>query len=210
MCSCFELPTYNTDPNSDKFHRVRRFWDALRDAFFAAIVSGHILCLDESMVKWLGQGMPGFMVVKRKPTPKGLELHTLCDGHTGIMIYFEVYEGKIAMSTKEYTRERATHVALTLRMLKPLFGKVWSHQIALCSGTNKANRARPDAHSRLPCAQHKVLIADSWFGSVPCAAALHENGVYAIMNVKTCHKGYPKEDVSTPSKLQKRIESEPD
>ena len=44
--------------------------------------------------------------------------------------------------------------------------------------------------------QDKVLIADSWFGSVPCAAALHENGVYAIMNVKTCHKGYPKEEVS--------------
>ena len=44
--------------------------------------------------------------------------------------------------------------------------------------------------------QNKVLIADSWFGSVPCAAALHENGVYAIMNVKTCHKGYPKEKVS--------------
>ena len=54
------------------------------------------------MVKWLGQGMPGFMVVKRKPTPKGLELHTMCDAGTGIMIYFEVYEGKVAMSTKEY------------------------------------------------------------------------------------------------------------
>jgi hypothetical protein len=74
MCSCFELPTYNVDPKSDKFHRVRRFWECLRDRFLHAIVSGHILCLDESMVKWLGQGMPGFMVVQRKPTPKGLEL----------------------------------------------------------------------------------------------------------------------------------------
>lgn len=124
MCACFELPTYNTDPQSDKFYRVRRFWDCLRDKFLRAIVSGHILCLDESMVKWLGQGMPGFMVVQRKPTPKGLELHTMCDAQTGIMIYFEVYEGKIAMSTKEFTRERAAHVALTLRMCKPFFGKV--------------------------------------------------------------------------------------
>jgi hypothetical protein len=127
MCSCFELPTYNVDPKSDKFHRVRRFWECLRDRFLHAIVSGHILCLDESMVKWLGQGMPGFMVVQRKPTPKGLELHTMCDAQTGIMIYFEVYEGKIAMSTKEFTRERAAHVALTLRMCKPFFGKVCPH-----------------------------------------------------------------------------------
>jgi hypothetical protein len=127
MCACFELPTYNIDPKSDKFYRVRRFWECLRDKFLKAIVSGHILCLDESMVKWLGQGMPGFMVVQRKPTPKGLELHTMCDAHTGIMIYFEVYEGKIAMSTKEFTRERAAHVALTLRMCKPFFGKVPAH-----------------------------------------------------------------------------------
>ena len=126
MCACFELPTYNVDPKSDKFYRVRRFWDCLRDRFWNAITSGHIVCLDESMVKWLGQGMPGFMVVQRKPTPKGLELHTMCDAGTGIMIYFEVYEGKIAMSTKEFTRERAAHVALTLRMCKPLFGKVCS------------------------------------------------------------------------------------
>ena len=42
----------------------------------------------------------------------------------GIMIYFEVYKGKVAMSTKEYTKSRAKHVALTLRMLKPFFGKV--------------------------------------------------------------------------------------
>jgi hypothetical protein len=51
----------------------------------------------------------------------------MCDAQTGIMIYFEVYEGKIAMSTKEFTRERAAHVALTLRMCKPFFGKVCPH-----------------------------------------------------------------------------------
>ena len=38
-----------------------------------------------------------------------------------------------------------------------------------------------------------MLIADSWFGSVACAKALYKNGIFAVMNVKTAHKGYPKE-----------------
>ena len=44
----------------------------LRDRFLKAIKSGHILCLDESMVKWLGQGMPGFI--------HGLGLHRYLHG----------------------------------------------------------------------------------------------------------------------------------
>ena len=43
--------------------------------------------------KWMGRGMPGLMVVLRKPTPVGLEIHTLCCAICGVMIWFEVYEG---------------------------------------------------------------------------------------------------------------------
>ena len=41
--------------------------------------------------------------------------------------------------------------------------------------------------------QGKVLIADSWFGSVACALALFKFGLYCVMNVKTAHKNYPKD-----------------
>eukprot|EP00966_Prymnesium_polylepis_P047559 1101202-Prymnesium_polylepis.2 len=68
MQACFELPTYNKP--DDPFNQTRRFWDALRDSFFAAVTCSWIMCLDESMIKWLGRGMPGFMHVRRKPTPK--------------------------------------------------------------------------------------------------------------------------------------------
>ena len=51
------------------------------------------MLLDESMVRWEGAGMPGLMVVLRKPTPIGLELHTLCCALCGVLIWFEVYEG---------------------------------------------------------------------------------------------------------------------
>ena len=44
--------------------------------------------------------MPGLMVVPRKPAPIGLEIHTLCDALSGIMVNFEVYEGKELMEKK--------------------------------------------------------------------------------------------------------------
>lgn len=103
MQACFRLPTNNTP--ADPFDKTRRFWDALRDAFKKAVTAGWVICVDESMVKWLGRNMPGFMHVQRKPTPKGLELHTVCCGISGVMVWFEVYEGKEAMTKKEYCAE---------------------------------------------------------------------------------------------------------
>jgi hypothetical protein len=132
------------------------------------------MCLDESMVKWLGRNMPGFMHVFRKPTPKGAELHTLCCGVCGILLWFELWEGKEAMAKKdhceEYKRKLGASgpwksVALTIRMVTPFIG-------------NGVGR---------------VLIADSWFGSVPCILALYCIGVFAVMMVKTAHKDYPKQ-----------------
>ena len=38
----------------------------------------------------------------------------------------------------------------------------------------------------------RVLIADSWFGSVACALELARKKLYSVMNVKTGTKGYPK------------------
>ena len=76
------------------------------------------------MIRWLGHGMPGFMCVKRKPTPMGLELHTLCCAKSGILVWFEVFEGAKAMSTKPYNDKHQKHTAQVLRMAEPFFGKV--------------------------------------------------------------------------------------
>lgn len=80
-------------------------------------------------------------------------------------VWFEVYEGKDAMAKKEFNDVYPKSIALTLRMLKPFFS----------SG--------------------RVLIADSWFGSVACALALFKHGIFAVMNVKTAHKDYPKAEL---------------
>ena len=163
MHACFTLPTYGDE--RDPFNPTRRWWDSLRDGFYNAVVCSWLMTLDESMVRWMGVGMPGLMVILRKPTPIGLELHTLCCALSGILVWFEVYEGKDAMATQEYCDRYPKSVALTLRMVKRFFST------------------------------GRVLIADSWFGSVACALALFQHGVFAVMNVKTNTKGYPKDEL---------------
>ena len=40
-----------------------------------------------------------------------------------------------------------------------------------------------------------MLIADSWFGSVACILELSRHNIFAIMNVKTGCKGFPKKSL---------------
>ena len=146
------LRRLNLEAFIERFREEELFDLAILRSFGPEFESNMLeLGLDESMVKWLGRGMPGFMHVQRKPTPKGLELHTLCCGICGIMLWFEVYEGKEAMAKKQFCdmmRQKLGRagpwksVALTLRMTQK-----WA-------GTGR------------------VLIADSWFGSVPCILCL--------------------------------------
>lgn len=58
------------------------------------------------MVAWQGKGLPGLMVVPRKPTPLGLEIHTQCDAQSGVLVNYEVFEGKTAMAAKEFVVDK--------------------------------------------------------------------------------------------------------
>ena len=119
MTSCLTLPRWKnsgqkctenggdverSEPfkQEDPLAPTRKFWDHLRTAFYFAMVASWLICLDESMVKWTRRGMPGLMVILRKPTPVGLELHTLCCALCGLLIWFEVYEGKEPMAKKPF------------------------------------------------------------------------------------------------------------
>lgn len=163
MQTCFRLPTYGRP--GDAHDPVRRWWDALFKAFSAAIDAGYILNPDESMIQWLGKHMPGFMSVGRKPTDKGCEVHTVCDGICGIMVGGEVFEGAKAMEDAKYCDRYQKSTALTLRLVEPFKG------------------------------ENRIVVADSWFGSVETALALYEHGFYAVLNVKTAHRGYPKTEL---------------
>ena len=140
--SCFTLPQWRSSSEqqtengmgvrrseekfskSDLFAPTRRFWDSMRTAFCSSMNASWLLCLDESMIRWTGRGMPGLMVILRKPTPIGLELHTLCCALSGVLTWFEVYEGKEVMAKKPFNDKYPKSIALSLRLLEPYFGTV--------------------------------------------------------------------------------------
>lgn len=129
MLTCFTLPTGSV-PESDPFHATRYMWECCRKHFVECVSPGWLITLDESMVKWKGRAMPGLMVVPRKPTPVGLEVHTLCCSLSGILVNFEIFEGKEAMEKKELVNQKTDagiinkSTALTLRCTKPYFSSV--------------------------------------------------------------------------------------
>eukprot|EP00965_Chrysotila_dentata_P262861 6214692-Pleurochrysis_carterae.AAC.1 len=91
-------------------------------------------------MKWVGRrGMPGLMVVPRKPTPMGLELYTICCAVSGVLVSFEVYEGREPMEGKQFVGERTNigiinkSTVLTLRCVEPWFGSARSCSVSfLC------------------------------------------------------------------------------
>ena len=148
---------------ADPFDPIRAFVESWNQNMAHAFIPGWVMTVDESMAKWKGKGMPALMSVPRKPTPVGREAHTTACGQTGVIVAYEVYEGKQRMETAEYVQEAGKNPAKALRCTKPWHG----------SG--------------------RVVILDSGFASVKCAKALRDKGLFMIGNVKTASMGFPKD-----------------
>ena len=128
-----------------------------------AFVPGSTLTVDESMTGWLGKAMPGLMHVPRKPTETGREGHTTACTESGVLVFYEIYEGATRMEAKEYVAEWGKNPAKALRCVENWF---------------RSNR---------------LVLVDSGFASVELSRALAENGMFMIGNVKSAHTGYPKD-----------------
>ena len=98
----------------------------------------------------------------RKPTPLGFQLKTLCDSSSNILLNMEVCEGRDADRAKQFADELGVTSATTLRLTRPF----WS--------------------------RGAIIHGDSWFGSLKTASELLRRGTFAVMNVKTATRGYPK------------------
>ena len=159
----FTLPSDNTVPLSDVFRPVRWLVTEWNNNMFHAFKPGSILTVDESMGRWLGKGMPGLMIVPRKPTPVGREAHTTACAISGVIIFYEPYEGKQLMKDKDFCRTAGKNPAKALRCTRNWFG----------SG--------------------RLVVLDSGFASVKCALHLHDHGLFMIGNVKTGTTGFPKD-----------------
>jgi hypothetical protein len=55
--------------DTDPFHHVRAYVEGINEHFQNLWVPGPHLTIDESMVAWMGRGMPGWIFIKRKPKP---------------------------------------------------------------------------------------------------------------------------------------------
>jgi hypothetical protein len=92
--SSFRFVQESSLPYRDKFYQLRQFqfeWNAnMRNVFTTAWLT----CLDESMVPGANTDIPGYITVKRKPTPQGNEYHTMACATTRIINWVELVEGK--------------------------------------------------------------------------------------------------------------------
>eukprot|EP00965_Chrysotila_dentata_P205445 6182964-Pleurochrysis_carterae.AAC.1 len=108
LLATFTLPVHadsESSAASDSFHVVRRMWEDCGAVFIKNVSPSWLIIIDEFMLKWVGVGMPGLMVVPRKPTPMGLELHTMCCAVSGILTNVELCEGKERLELKQYVGE---------------------------------------------------------------------------------------------------------
>lgn len=147
--------------NEDENLQIIDFVDAVNRCFAQAFVPGDIMCLDESMVKSYHRNLQGKIKIKRKPRPIGNEIKDIADARSKLVYKLEIYEGKDRMSEKEHHRELGATTATVKRLVE---------------GIRDTNR---------------IVVGDSWFGSVKTAVMLREMGLYANMLVKTAHKNYP-------------------
>ena len=153
-------------PTSDPWYPIRAFVNSLNAHRKNHIVIGWLLCIDETMWKWIGLGLPHQSYIPRKPEPLGVELKTVCDVESGIMVFIELQEGKRRMEVMDFTDEWQHTTACTLRCLRN-----WKDSQA-------------------------AVIGDSWFASVTTAVALRTMGLHFIGNVKTATKRFPKKWLS--------------
>ena len=99
----------------------------------------------------------------RKPTPLGIMLKTICGASTRILLGWEFCEGKEVDARKQWQNLHGAGTACTLRLTQPWHGS------------------------------NKIVIGDSWFGSLKCCAHLLSHGLWSILNIKTAHKAFPKQ-----------------
>ncbi|KAK3256655.1 hypothetical protein CYMTET_34219 [Cymbomonas tetramitiformis] len=100
--------------------------------------------------------------VGRKPDSMGHELKSMVCSESRIMFAFELQEGKELDNMKKYVAEYGATCAMVLRLVEPY-----------------KNSGR-------------ILLGDSWVGSVKTCLLLSEWDVFSLLNVKTAHKCFVK------------------
>jgi len=131
-------------------------WNANMDNAFS---SSWILCIDESMSKWVSQyTCLGFMVFLQKPWPFGNKYHLISCGKSIVIYWLDLMEGKNTPSQhppRKYS-EHGNTIATMMQLAEPLFGK------------------------------NKCFVANSTFCVLHGLILLHQRAVFGSALVKKC------------------------
>ena len=149
----------------DAFRPIQTFFNArVADSFSP----GEHVVVDESTSGWHGKdekrpdGPPAMTHMKGKPEPVSFMFKTLCCVQTGIMIAFELQEGKDVMATRRYSVDgEKSSTGVTLRLMDYLPGPGF------------------------------ILSGDSWFASLNTLRKVKKQGHGFMGNVKMGHSGLP-------------------
>ena len=162
---------------NDPWGEVRPWFDGHNARRKNELSPGTRLVADESMLPWHGNagsgGVAHLSFVKRKPHPLGVELKTVCDCSTGVMMYVDVQEGKLRMARKKYADTYPHTTACTVRLLYKM-------------GINEKLVRRDEP------VRKRIVYADSWFaGRTTAKALMDELGLHFTGPVKTNTRGFP-------------------
>lgn len=183
--------TFGEKDVSNEWWRISGLVDDFNARILRVFRPGQMLTVDESFSYWTGadvdhgiaSGLPKKAFMKDKPKGCGILFRSLACGTTNIMLKLEIHEGKDKMELKEYqvrSKDKERNLNDPSYAARKERGEVYNYTGAVCLRLTK-----PYHHS------NRVVVMDSFFGSVSTLRALYRFGLYGIGIVKRGHKFFP-------------------
>ena len=89
-----QLITKKDDHRYDPLFKVRPAFDMVLNNITKNWIAGECVCIDESMIKYMGRAIYFVQYNPRKPIKHGIKVFVCCCAYTGHTLIWEVYFGK--------------------------------------------------------------------------------------------------------------------
>jgi hypothetical protein len=83
-----------SDPRWHHLQKIQIAIDTILKTLAAGWILGKRICVDESMIKYMGRFVSFIQYMPAKPIKHGIKVYALCCAYTGYLYMFEVYTGK--------------------------------------------------------------------------------------------------------------------
>ena len=82
-----------TDSRWHPLQKIKHFMDHVQGNLQKAWTLGKKICVDESMIKYMGRAISWVQYMPAKPIKHGIKVYCLCCAATGMLYAFEIYTG---------------------------------------------------------------------------------------------------------------------